>query len=308
MLSLQDLIKKMVNTIKIEKLTRKNSFNLLCIKKCALLKEQGIWASLFAQPMKIDKSVLKQQEEKVHLLILLLLFDEVLCEVFEKKIAFVLWLKLEKFVLMKSIFHKLLLKWHLFGLYMKEDTPLKDHLDELPCLVGALWNWYQIKRWRSCNDYVSLFLSFIWEFCEFFKVLERIASHLRKSSPVSIQESFDTTFGNGGEAFAFGLSIINSAKRQKKKAKDSRRSKLIQRTSVITTKNLTIGRKIVQRKSRKILFQLLFKVIRHQKMIWYSHLLINNTSLWTIGIGLRFFLSYESTPKLVCDIWEEIWW
>jgi len=73
----------MVNIIKIEKFTRKNSFNLCCIKICALLKEQGIWAPLSNQPTKIDKSILEQQEEKVHLLILLSLFNEVLYKVMQ---------------------------------------------------------------------------------------------------------------------------------------------------------------------------------------------------------------------------------
>lgn len=77
-LSLQDSIKKMVNTIKIEKFAGKNNFNLWCIKMRALLKEQGICEPLSGQPMKIDKSIFEQQEEKAHSLILLSLFDKVL--------------------------------------------------------------------------------------------------------------------------------------------------------------------------------------------------------------------------------------
>lgn len=47
-----------------------------------------------SQSIKIDKSILEQQEEKMHSLILLSLFDEVLYKVSKEKIAFVLWLKL----------------------------------------------------------------------------------------------------------------------------------------------------------------------------------------------------------------------
>ena len=68
MLHLQDSIKKMVNTIKIEKFTVKNSCNFWCIKMQALLKEQGIWAPLSGQPSKIDKSMLELQEEKMYLI------------------------------------------------------------------------------------------------------------------------------------------------------------------------------------------------------------------------------------------------
>ena len=54
MLHLHDLIKKMINTFKIKKFMRKNSFNLWCIKLCALLKEHGIWAPFSNQPLKVD--------------------------------------------------------------------------------------------------------------------------------------------------------------------------------------------------------------------------------------------------------------
>jgi len=81
--------------------------------------------------LKVDKLVLELQDEKAHSLILLSLFDEVLYEVFEEKTTFVLWLKLEKFCMAKSICNKLLLKQNLFSLQMREGTPLKEHLDEL---------------------------------------------------------------------------------------------------------------------------------------------------------------------------------
>jgi len=60
---------------------------------------------LSGQPSKVDKSVLKLQYEKIHLLILLSLSNEVLYEVFEEQSAFGLWLKLEK-LLTKSICNK----------------------------------------------------------------------------------------------------------------------------------------------------------------------------------------------------------
>jgi len=67
----------MVNTIKIEKFTGNNSFNLWCIKMRALLKKYIIWAPFSYQLSKIDKSVLELQEEKTHSLILLSIYDEV---------------------------------------------------------------------------------------------------------------------------------------------------------------------------------------------------------------------------------------
>ena len=62
------------------------------------------------QSSKIDKSMLELQEEKAHLLIPLSLSNEVLYEVSKKVYVVELWLKLEKFFMMKSIYYKFLLK------------------------------------------------------------------------------------------------------------------------------------------------------------------------------------------------------
>ena len=40
--------------------------------------------------------------------------------------------------MMKSICNKLLMKWHLFGLRIREGTPLKEHLDELNSVLMEL--------------------------------------------------------------------------------------------------------------------------------------------------------------------------
>ena len=58
---------------------------------------------------KVDKSVLKLQDEKAHTLILLSQSNEVLYEVSKNKIAFVLSLILEKLFMTKLICNKLLL-------------------------------------------------------------------------------------------------------------------------------------------------------------------------------------------------------
>jgi len=126
----------MVNIIEIKKFLGKNSFNLWCI---ALLKEQGIWAPLSSQPLKVDKTVLKLQDEKAHSLILFSLSDEVLYEVSREKTASALWLKLEKLFMMKSICNKFLLTRCFFGLQMREGTPPKEHFDELNYVLIELY-------------------------------------------------------------------------------------------------------------------------------------------------------------------------
>ncbi|KAJ1418452.1 gag-polypeptide of LTR copia-type [Sesbania bispinosa] len=69
---------------------------------------------------------------------LCLLHYEVLYEVADEETSSGLWLKLEKLYMTKSICNKLLLKRRLFGLHMKEGTPLKDHLDELNSILMEL--------------------------------------------------------------------------------------------------------------------------------------------------------------------------
>lgn len=88
---------------------------------CVLLKEEGVWAPLFDQTLKVDKSVLELQDEKAHSLNkeyghLLLLSDKVLYKVSQKNTNYELWLKLEKLSMKKSICNKLILKQRLFGL------------------------------------------------------------------------------------------------------------------------------------------------------------------------------------------------
>ena len=68
------------------------------------------------------------------------LSDEVLYEVSEENTIFALWLKLEKLFMKKPICNKLLLKWGLFGLWMREGTSLKEHIDELKYIMMELHN------------------------------------------------------------------------------------------------------------------------------------------------------------------------
>ena len=75
-------------------------------------------------------------------------------------------------------------------------------------------------------------------------------------------------FGNGDEVFTPRLSV-------RRKEKVVRRAKLMVRTYGTTTKNQIIGSETVQRKQRKILLSLLFRMTPHWKSIWF---LVNNYS------------------------------
>jgi len=59
-------------------------------------------------------------------------------------------------------------------------------------------------------------------------------------------------FKKGDEAYTSGLEVTNSIKAKKRrKEKDSIRAKFILRISIITARNLAIGKKIAPRNSRK---------------------------------------------------------
>ncbi|KAJ1383625.1 gag-polypeptide of LTR copia-type [Sesbania bispinosa] len=129
----------MASTLKIEKFTGKNSFNLI----------EGTRY-------------------------------EVLYEVVEQETTFGLWLKLEKLFMKKSICYKLLLKRRIFGLRMKEGTPLKDHLDELILILIKLRD-IDIKM--EDEDVAMILLSFLPPSYEnFVNSLSkgRIVSHSKK--------------------------------------------------------------------------------------------------------------------------------
>ena len=79
-------------------------------------------------------------DEKAHSTMLLCLADEIITKVAEEETASGLWLKLESLYMTKSPTNKLLLKQRLFSLRMNEDTPLRDHLDQLNTILLELRN------------------------------------------------------------------------------------------------------------------------------------------------------------------------
>jgi len=77
---------------------------------------------------------------KAHSAIQLCLADEVLQEVADEDTATSLWLKLERLYMTKSLTNKLYLKQRLFTLRVKEDTSIKDCLDEFNKILMDLKN------------------------------------------------------------------------------------------------------------------------------------------------------------------------
>jgi len=63
------------------------------------------------------------------------------------------------------------------------------------------------------------------------------------------------------------LILLKGRRRRRRKAKVARRVKLILRTSTITAKNRVIGSETIQRKQRKIMLLLLFRMTPHWKVI-----------------------------------------
>ncbi|KAJ4700747.1 Retrovirus-related Pol polyprotein from transposon TNT 1-94 [Melia azedarach] len=126
--------------VKIDKFTGRNSFSLWQIKMRALLKQQGLWASLARKPADPITAEMVVLEEKAHSTIMLCLADDIITEVAEEETAQGLWVKLEGLYMTKSLTNKLLLKQRLFSLRMQEGMPLRDHLDQLNTILLELRN------------------------------------------------------------------------------------------------------------------------------------------------------------------------
>lgn len=103
----------------IENFNENNSFNIWRIKMHALLK-QGMWAPLGESHAPLEECEFKLQEETTHSTILLLLFDEIICEVSDKNGASRMWLRLDFKYMTKSLTNKVFLKQHLSSLRVKE--------------------------------------------------------------------------------------------------------------------------------------------------------------------------------------------
>ncbi|CAL1408658.1 unnamed protein product [Linum trigynum] len=129
-------------SMKIEKFTGRNNFNLWQIKMQALLKQQGLWAPLSGKSKKesIDEEEWITLEEKAHSTILLCLANDIITEVATEKTAAGLWLKLESLYMTKSLTNKLHMKQRLFSLHMEEGTSLRNHLDQLNTILLDLRN------------------------------------------------------------------------------------------------------------------------------------------------------------------------
>ncbi|GJS77777.1 retrovirus-related pol polyprotein from transposon TNT 1-94 [Tanacetum coccineum] len=127
--------------VNIEKFSGKSNFSLWRIKIRALLKQQGIWASIAGtKPYDTTDANYMLQEENAHSTILLCLSDEVLYEVGDEETEKGVWKKLETIYMKKSLTNKLLLKQRLFSLRMKEGSSLKEHLDALNSILMDLKN------------------------------------------------------------------------------------------------------------------------------------------------------------------------
>ncbi|GJW99619.1 retrovirus-related pol polyprotein from transposon TNT 1-94 [Tanacetum coccineum] len=129
------------SVVSIEKFNGKNNFSLWRIKIRALLKQQGIWASIAGtKPYDTTDANYMLQEENAHSTILLCLSDEVLYEVGDEETEKRVWKKLETIYMKKLLTNKLLLKQRLFSLRMKEGLSLKGPLDALNSILMDLKN------------------------------------------------------------------------------------------------------------------------------------------------------------------------
>lgn len=78
---------------------------------------------------------MKTINNKAHNTIILHLSDEVLRNVAKERTASILWAKLEELFLKKYLAKRFYMKRKLYTFSMKDETTLKDHLDEFNNLI-----------------------------------------------------------------------------------------------------------------------------------------------------------------------------
>ena len=117
----------------IEKFNGKNDFILWRVKMCALLVQQGLFRALKGKdslPAQLSKEEKENLLEQAHSAIQLSLADEFLREVVEEKTVAPLL----------SLTNRLYMKQQLYTIWMKEGTPIFDHLDEFKRVILDLKN------------------------------------------------------------------------------------------------------------------------------------------------------------------------
>ncbi|KAL9427116.1 hypothetical protein AB3S75_033833 [Citrus x aurantiifolia] len=135
----------------VEKFNGENDFYLWSLKMRAILIQQGLDSALDNEEDQIGKKErsegssslggdIRSINNKAHSTIILHLSDEVLREVAKEKSASGLWSKLEELFLKKSLAKRLYMKRKLYTFSMKEETAMKDHLDEFNKLILDLEN------------------------------------------------------------------------------------------------------------------------------------------------------------------------
>ncbi|KAH1198605.1 Retrovirus-related Pol polyprotein from transposon TNT 1-94 [Glycine max] len=169
----------MVNTIKIEKFTGNNSFNLTHIKMRAFYKRKRHICEFSY-----------------------LCLDEVLYEIYEELTIVELWLKLEKLFMIKSICNKI-----------RKGMSLKEHLDELSYVLMELHN---IDDKMENKDLTIILLASLppsyENFVSSFSIGRDSITLEEVKSSFYFREFQLKAFRNVGEASVSRLSMTNSAK------------------------------------------------------------------------------------------------
>ena len=95
-------------------------------------------------------------------------------------------------------------------------TVIEEHLDVLILFFGAMWQWCQAKD----EDLTIILLTFLPSTCKNFMSSLRLGKESitleQVKSNLYFRELRLKEFGNGDEVFVFGLSMTDSAKREKK--------------------------------------------------------------------------------------------
>eukprot|EP00253_Pinus_taeda_P004912 PITA_04912 len=135
------MAKTQIARFEIEKFNGKNNLKIWKVKMYDLLVQQGVAKALMGtskQPYNMTDDEWTEMDERALSVIRLCLADDVLFNIVSEKTTVVLWTKLEKLYMTKSLTNRILLKRQLYSLRMKEGTSITDHLNAFNTLLVQL--------------------------------------------------------------------------------------------------------------------------------------------------------------------------
>jgi len=125
----------------VEKFDGKSNFLLWKMRVTSLFVKEDTQKAMFGakKPSKMEDDEWNDINFRAKATMILCPSDEVLYNIMNEETTAELWCKLESLYMMKSLSNMLFLKKQLYNLWMKENTPILQHLNTFNRILSDLW-------------------------------------------------------------------------------------------------------------------------------------------------------------------------